>query len=451
MQIKEMFLKPIKRELNGVIKVGRGSSYQELEEYVVTDDIENYMPQKGGVFDDLFALVKLTDGLWIYEYSTSRQRWNKSTQVAKFDNKNPESIYQTTTDAYMGTVVPRRHTLPISFLEDNVYYNPALEVLTTTNFVNVIDKTKTPLMVDTSITASNPLSKVDLCKLRCDGFTKSSADERTFDSAFEKIKELLGDKIPADVYMAFKWDDYDDENDTHFRFGFIKHSFNNFLVEDNISVMPENNLKYPYHYNSNPSTTIVWDVKGVGPMMWVFNPNSQVHEKYTINPETKSFYIDREKMTWDKIDIYSPNRSEIPSLFDDDGKIKYDIYTNSITDPNTKNELDYSEKIYDQPDFIKIVLRGTKNEDISNLPTGNWTCVFPRVSGFVFENDLTKEQVIPVQMQVVHGTNVNTTSKLYNTETGEDESSRTVIFEDTSDAGVKLKVFNSETSTWDTV
>lgn len=415
------------------------------------DHYEDYLPKKGDIFEDLFALVKLTDGLWIYEYSTKSDKWTKTTQVAQFDNKNPESIYQTTTDAYMGTVVPRRHTLPVNRSEDNVADVENLDVLSTSNFVNIIDTTRTPLMVDTTISDKNPQIKIDLCKLRCDGFTKYQAEEKTYDAMLTKIKEKLNDKIPADTYMALRWDDDNDVNNLNFYVGFINRSFNNLLVEDDISVMPEDKLKYPYHYNSNPNTTIVWDVKGVGPMMWVFNPNSQVREKYIIDEERQSFYIDRELLSWENVDIYSPNRSETPSLFDEDGKIMYDIYTNSITHPEAKNHMDYSERIYDQPEFFKIVNKGENKDNITNIPTGNWTCVFPRVSGFVFENDSTKEQVIPIQMQMTHGTNVVRTAKLYNTATGVDESSRTVIFEDTADAGVRLRVFNSETSTWDTV
>ena len=65
MQIKEMFLKPIKRELNGVIKVGRGSSYQELEEYVVTDDIENYMLRFFKAYEHSYHSTTDKMGVWI--------------------------------------------------------------------------------------------------------------------------------------------------------------------------------------------------------------------------------------------------------------------------------------------------------------------------------------------------------------------------------------------------
>jgi hypothetical protein len=54
-------------------------------------------------------------------------------------------------------------------------------------------------------------------------------------------------------------------------------------------------------------------------------------------------------------------------------------------------------------------------------------------------------------MQAVHANNVIVTSKLINEATNQDESARTIIFEDTLTNGVRAKIFNSTTSTWDTI
>ena len=46
MKIRDMFYKPINRDIKGVIKVGQADDenvYQELEEYVVTTELEEYM------------------------------------------------------------------------------------------------------------------------------------------------------------------------------------------------------------------------------------------------------------------------------------------------------------------------------------------------------------------------------------------------------------------------
>ncbi len=424
-------------------KTGKGKGFRCT---LFIDNIESYKPIKGEIFDDLFALLRATTGLWIYKYNTNTERWDRSTQIAEFDSKNPESIYQTITDAYMATVVPRRHTLPVNRYDNGLSSVEDIDVLSTTTFVNILDTERSPIQENP--TDNDNLTHVDLCKFRCDGFTRLQSSNKTFESAMVTVKTNL--KVPADCYLAFRWEDYDNAENLAFYVGFIKRSFNNILVESDIAIIPENKLRYPYLFNSNPATTIVWDVKGVGPMMWTFNPNSQIHEKYIIDPDRRTFYIDKEQLTWDKIDIYSANKSEQLSLIDKDGNIMYDIYTNSLTAPYVEEHIGQDE-IYDQPEFYKIVERGTANDAISNFPTGNWSCIFPRVSGFVFENEITGSTVIPVQMQMVHGANVVRTSKLYNKDTGFDESQRTVIFEDTVDDGVRLRVFNSETSTWDTV
>ena len=68
MLIKDMFLKDIERDINGVIKVGQKDKenvFQELDEYVVTEEIEKYMNR---LFDAYIkGLEGRTDkmGIWI--------------------------------------------------------------------------------------------------------------------------------------------------------------------------------------------------------------------------------------------------------------------------------------------------------------------------------------------------------------------------------------------------
>ena len=68
MIIKDMFYKGIDREINGVIKVGQKDKenvYQELDEYVVTEELNKYMNR----FFDAYkrGLTSRTDkmGVWI--------------------------------------------------------------------------------------------------------------------------------------------------------------------------------------------------------------------------------------------------------------------------------------------------------------------------------------------------------------------------------------------------
>ena len=56
MKIKDLFLKPIDRPINGVIKADQmdaASVWQELEEYVVTKQISDYL----GKFFDAYLVI----------------------------------------------------------------------------------------------------------------------------------------------------------------------------------------------------------------------------------------------------------------------------------------------------------------------------------------------------------------------------------------------------------
>ena len=68
MKIKDMFYKEIDRDIKGVIKVGQADDenvYQELEEYVVTSELESYMKRFFNAY--INGLETKTDkmGVWI--------------------------------------------------------------------------------------------------------------------------------------------------------------------------------------------------------------------------------------------------------------------------------------------------------------------------------------------------------------------------------------------------
>ena len=68
MKIKDMFYKEIDRDIKGVIKVGQADDenvYQELDEYVVTSELESYMMKFFQAY--INGLENRTDkmGVWI--------------------------------------------------------------------------------------------------------------------------------------------------------------------------------------------------------------------------------------------------------------------------------------------------------------------------------------------------------------------------------------------------
>ena len=430
-------------------------------------DILSYNIQYGSVFDDLFALMRKSDGLWLYEYNATNG-WTENMLLAPFENGSSESLFQTTTDAYMSYILPTKRNMEICQYADHMKTIEDLKVLSTSTFVNVIDTTHTPIQTDLTMGETSHVNEVDFCKFRCTSFSHYVAKSRTWESAYE-VLESKG-LIQQDCYIAFRWAEYPVDsrdstgalNSKEFWAAIIKRSFNHVLATDKFSMLPENRISIQNGIHSNTSSTIVWDVPNVGPMMWIFNPSYMVHEKYHIDKEQNGFYIERTPLTWKDIDIYTPvtnykdqslNNQNITSLFIND-KLDFDIYTNSPYDVQpVYDSTDEDPPIYKLPTFRLLVERETMFSDITTYqnPIGNWMCVFPRVNTFTFEKDDSDTKNIPIQMQAIHVNNVVNTSKLLNDETGQDESERTIIFEDTLDGGVRVKVFNTETSRWETI
>ena len=62
MNIKELFLKPLDRSINGVVKADQDDDatvYQELDEYVVTNELEKH-------FRDFFQSYGTGVDLWLF-------------------------------------------------------------------------------------------------------------------------------------------------------------------------------------------------------------------------------------------------------------------------------------------------------------------------------------------------------------------------------------------------
>ena len=68
MKIQDMFEKPIRREIKGVIKVGQKDDenvYQELDEYVVTAELEKYMNRFFDAYNKSMKGSTDNMGVWI--------------------------------------------------------------------------------------------------------------------------------------------------------------------------------------------------------------------------------------------------------------------------------------------------------------------------------------------------------------------------------------------------
>lgn len=427
---------------------------------------DKYLMKYGDIFDDLYALVKLTDGLYMYTYNTSLGQWQQHIKLASFEMLDKDNNYQTPTDSFMASIIPRRTEMSCCQLQDNEAL-VMIDMLATPYFVNIIDEEKTPVDIDIPSSNAggvidNSLTKVDLCKLRCNGLYEYTATAKTEEAIFKELKRQ--DVLEADSYLLIKWVDPASDTNLKFYAGVVKRSFNNIVQENyldgSMTLLPENGLKLQKNVNSNIQTTIVWDVPDVGPMLWIFNPLYEYREIYHIDTERRGFYIERKRMSWDDIDIYIGNTNRKVSLFTSDDLLDYTIYGHSPCLPGAKTSTPsspiYAQPFFDKYGFWKIHERGKEKQNVLNstIPIGNWTCVFPRVHGFEFtqidrNGNVTKH--VPIQLQAIHTNEVKSSAALVNPSNNWDESARTIILEDTPDHGVRLRAFNGETKTWDII
>ena len=407
-------------------------------------DYESLKVTKGQIFNDLFALVKNADGVWIYTYDIPSTgvgvrtgTWNQSTLLSQFeDSVYGENGALSSAETMMVSMLPQRRELPVCKYAKN--HDPtSVDTLVTSTFVNIIDTTKAPLPL------ANSTTTVDMTKFYCNGILKLSADARTSEAVLEKMKSvgLLRDN----TYVFWKWSS---TSGTNFEGGCIYQSFNNYRSTDQSTLLPKNDLEYPKYVNTNANTTIVWDVRGVGVMMWIYNPMYDKSEHYTLDPDTHDLNIDRVVNSWDAIEIRNPTSSQAVSLFDSSKLCKYNIWTNHPKYSSQKT----NDSVYAQNVFVEIITVGTSiataNHDTPLV--GNWQLVFPRVHSFRFSNDKNNVSYTPTQMQVIRGSSIDTGEGIVDEVTGYRADMKTLLISDTQ-GGSKLKVFNPNTSTWEII
>lgn len=413
--------------------------------------IDNYAEIKeyqGEIFTDLFALVKEADGLWLYQYEINQQQvgvfpklgeWKREIQLAQYESDSGDLVYPTTCDAFMTSILPRKTTLPICrFNKENLIDN--LDVISTASFVQVLNGRvkRTPIIEDTSVPIPN--TSFDMNMFYGEQRLNFSVSELTDDNVVKGVASVNGGIVPADCYIA--WKALDSSNVEAW---IIHRSFNNLRSDATTTTLPDNNLKYPNYVNSNTNTIVSWDVENVGPMVWIFNPEYKYHETYVLDKTTCKLVIKRDKMSWRNIVFRTNNVREEVSLFDSNNNITYNIITNSLSHATTPS----GGSIYQQPNFIRLINAGASEASINNskIPTGNWQCIFPRVSEFMLTNSETGKSVVPIEMQALRNVVVEDTDHITEVNNGFDVTNKTMIMKDTSN-GVEIKVWNSTENRW---
>lgn len=429
---------------------GHGLKFSLVIDY---DYFQSILPKQGDNYDDLFAFVRESDGMYVYEYVVDTKsksipkagKWTRIMKASEFEitSTDKDKGGVATREAFINATIPSVRDLPVVMKDNNV--DPeSLVTLQTASFINVIDKNKTPVVPAMTSEDVDTDNVVDICKFYCDGFLELEAEEKTV----KGVKEALtkANVLRFDSYVLWKWINPDDSKNLKFTFGVVTRGFNNLFTTDTITMLPTNELNCDNFVHTNGNTTIVWDVPGIGVMMWIYDPASQQKENYYIDPETMDLHITREDMTYDKIDIRMGSGELIPEIIDKNGKYTFNVMTN-----NPAHATGYSTSpIYQQPEMTELSdIQVGKFASSSHTLFGNWKLVFPRVSSYVLKNDETHTQWIPKKMQVIKGRSIGDVGAVYDSE-GNDVSMKSLIV-DESDDGINLKMFNSTKHKWENI
>lgn len=424
---------------------GTGLKFQFYIEY---EYYQSIITKKGDVFDDLFAFVREQNGLFIYQYQGNK--WIKGQCISEYEisSTNKKNGGISTSESYINSIIPSVRTLPISLYNNNSDPSSII-TLQTASFVNIIDKTHSPVDIKSLAddNEENDKTIVDMCKFYCDGIHIDTAYNKSVNSIKQRLQEL--NVMRYDSYVIWRWLNDDNINDLTFEYGIVYRSFNNTFTTDQSTLLPKTKLKCDNFVHTNANTTVVWDVEGVGVMMWIYDPLYTKKEEYFIDPNTRELHITRTDMNYSNIDIRVDSNGNIPEIIDKNGKYKFNIMTNNPmnVDNNVKSP------IYQQPEMTQLsdamVNQFMSNTDKKHMICGNWKLVFPRVQSFSIRNDKTNTKWIPMKMQTIKGTNI-TDIGVINDEYGNDVSVKNIVISEDSN-GISLNMFNRTTGKWDKI
>ena len=421
-------------------------------------DYVNLKTHQGYIYDDLVAFVYDDNQLQLFKYVNDNTtlyhtgRWMSYFTIAQFDKSTPikENGGYSTTDAMTNAVIPKFKEIQVCH-ETNGRALEKIKAMATASFVNIIDTTHVPFNTGSGTTYNH----VDLCKFHAGALISATALNRTEEQVFEKIKSMV--TLDRDCYLFWKWDNSVSSN---FKFGIIRRSLNNYLTTDTTTTLPPTNLKYDSYVHSNAGTTVVWDVPGFGPMMWVYNPNYNKHEIYTINEATQDLYISYtneddvlhpNEMNWNEIDIeISTAGYQVVKMVDPDGKMNFNVYTNNPVQSTDK----ISHGVYDEYEFVQIASVGQDASTVNVKPVGNWQLVYPRLKQFKIVSENVQQGVYHSEVKLrqltpLNGESLGNINEVLDSN-GKNINQKVVIF-DSTESGVDMKVFNSKTGQFEIV
>lgn len=420
-------------------------------------DYDQLIPRKGEIFSDLFAFVSDFDGIWLV--TRDGDRWKKNTQLAMSYNSETRSGVGNPSlrDSYLNSILPSARELPISLMKAYAPDVNTLKAFVTASSINVVDTNCTPVHVPQSEYSSETDEYdnrlwVDINKMYCRGFKSLTASAHSEAAVMDAIKKDNGMRF--DSYIFWRWQNPSDMSNFTFVYGVIHRSLDNLQTTDTTTVLPENELDINKYVHTNAQTTIMWNVPHVGPMVWMFDPNSTIHEKYYVNANTRELYVTREEYSWSDIEISDSAGVQRLNLVEDSGSgahIAYNIYTNSPAYSNAET----NNVIYQQPGYTKIINMNA-GDTSDTKPKGSWRLVFPSINTtgtFKLKSSSPDDgrEFTPVRMTVLRGSNISNTTDVLN-EDGDPVNYKTLLVdENTMTKRLDLRLYDQENHEWSNI
>lgn len=400
----------------------------------------NYQIKKGGIFEDLFAVVHLNDGIYFYQYIIENPvkstlligTWTKGTKISNIVTSTPvtEEGNLSVEDAFVVGNIPHYRDIQVQQSE-NDKNTMNMICMKTNNFINI-----------PSSYEHSPID-IDINKFYCNGETlQATATIRNPHGVSQALHEIS--KLYYDSYIIWRWKT-NSSSDLNFEYSIIRRSLNNYISTDTMNYLPPNNLYVNTYLHTNNATTIVWNTNDDKTFIFVYDDEYTKHESYSFN---NGFEINTEDFTFDNVDIKtSEDESYLtPVLFDMDGplgKLEWNIMTTSPAHINSHDAIIIDNGVVTFNDW-QI---GFQRQNIEHYPIGGWRCVMPKQTKFRFVNG--NQRVVPVQMDVVRrsASQSQQTIRFVKDSKGNDVSSSTLIIDtNTSTNTTHLKAFNPSTS-----
>lgn len=460
-----------------------------LQIYFYIENYDSIKTRQDKIRQNLIAFVKEDNGLYLYTYylnpntaygeyygeDEESEDWSKGWEKAhtitqyeisdtakyKYDSNN--KIIGTTSgtsskDAYLNTTLPSFRPVACNRENDDIEKEIPLKTISTSSMINIIDTDCTPI----TETLDTDQIHVDITGFRVTRAKKMNATSKTTEGVLSALKKAYDGVY--DSYLVWRWTEPASVTSLEFEYAFIYNTFSNILNDDVNTYIPMNDLKYNSYVNTNPNTTVLWDIKGVGPMMWIYSPTYMKKEKYHVDLSTRDVFMTfshetgMSMMEWSDFVVETDN-GPVP-VVSASGTLNWYLMSNRLGD-NPSYEPSGTDPIYQSPEYGFIGSSQTSDGSIINAnitdfssPKGNWRLVFPRIHSYTLktvQSGTVHKEVQLRMLQAIKGKNLNKTSidSVKDSE-GNIINGKCVIFNETQ-SGTQMIMYNPETSKWESI